>query len=264
MNLYPKHGKIPRGYNKVGRLDPSRAEEVSRAWEAKNGAIEKILRKHNVKTVLDLTCGTGSQVLYLAKRGYEVVGADVNPGPLRVARKRARKAKLRIKFQLGDMRTIKAGQFDAAISIWNAVGHLTRAGFEKAMRNIYRNLNDRGIYLFDLENLTYVQDRNLIKNFSFEKIGIEGGIKYRVLQHSIVNDKGILYFYTTRYEQRGRGRLKRIMTVGTHQLYTAKELRYMLVRSGFKVLAQYGMTNSKFTKFSNKKSASIWTVAQKR
>ena len=31
----------------------------------KNLELEKFLRKYNIKTVFDLTCGTGSQVLFL-------------------------------------------------------------------------------------------------------------------------------------------------------------------------------------------------------
>lgn len=40
-----------------------------------NHTIENILKKYNVKTVLDLTCGTGSQVFWLTKCGYEVTGS---------------------------------------------------------------------------------------------------------------------------------------------------------------------------------------------
>lgn len=48
------------------------------------------------------------------------------------------------------MRDIKVGSFDAVITIFNAVGYLTKKGFEKAMRNIYNNLNNNGLYVFDI------------------------------------------------------------------------------------------------------------------
>jgi hypothetical protein len=50
------------------------------------------------------------------------------------------------------MRTLKIGLFDAVITISNAVGHLTKAGFEKAMRSINKNLKEGGIYIFDIFN----------------------------------------------------------------------------------------------------------------
>src|SRR5579864_1272961 len=85
--------------------------------DAKNRLIEKILRKHKVKTVLDLTCGTGSQVFWLAKHGYNVTGTDFSPALLKIARDKARKEKLKVRLIKGDMRTIKVGSFDAVITI---------------------------------------------------------------------------------------------------------------------------------------------------
>ena len=52
------------------------ADNIDENTESKNAFIEKLLKAQNVKTVLDMTCGTGSQVFYLAKRGYEVIGSD--------------------------------------------------------------------------------------------------------------------------------------------------------------------------------------------
>ena len=53
------------------------AHNISEQTEAKNALIEKLLKLQNVKTVFDMTCGTGSQVFYLAERGYEVIGSDL-------------------------------------------------------------------------------------------------------------------------------------------------------------------------------------------
>ena len=61
------------------------------AFNEKNSAqinqlIEKILEKHHVETVLDLTCGTGSQVFWFVKRGYDVIGYDINSKMLKIAK----------------------------------------------------------------------------------------------------------------------------------------------------------------------------------
>lgn len=52
---------------------------VNEKTGAKNALIEKLLKEQQVKTVLDMTCGTGSQVFCLTERGYEVVGSDFSP-----------------------------------------------------------------------------------------------------------------------------------------------------------------------------------------
>lgn len=84
-----------------------------------NQTIEKILRKYKVKTVLDLTCGTGSQVFWLAKCGYTIVGSDININMLKIAKAKSKKEKLQLKFIKSDMRTALLGQFDSIITIFN-------------------------------------------------------------------------------------------------------------------------------------------------
>jgi ubiquinone/menaquinone biosynthesis C-methylase UbiE len=255
------HGKIPTWYDKDAKYEEAINEDSPNS-RTTNRTIEKILKKHNVKTVLDLTCGTGSQVFWLLKRGYQVSGSDISKGMLRIAEKKAKKEKMKIKFLHGDIRIINVGKFDAVITIFNAIGHLSKAGFEKAMRNIHRNLNNGGIYIFDIINLNYVNDSNNIIRMSYEAVETIGDTKIRNIQHSIINHEGILISYNTLYEQqKNSDDLKASKNVVTLQLYTAKELKEMLVRNGFKVLSQCGIDGSKF---SNKKTERIVTVAKKQ
>ncbi|MGB6976970.1 MAG: class I SAM-dependent methyltransferase, partial [Gammaproteobacteria bacterium] len=255
-----RHGKIPDWYNKDSEYEEAFNEDTPNA-RTTNRTIEKILKKYKVKTVLDLTCGTGSQVFWLLKRGYKVTGSDISPGMLKIAKRKAKSEKISIKFLRGDMRTIKVGNFDAAITVFNAIGHLTKAGFEKTMRNIHRNLNDGGIYLFDILNLSYVMNDDNITKLSLERVKTLGNTKIREIQHSLIDNKGILSSYTHYYAQKGSGKPKTSKTVGTLQLYTAKELREMLTRNGFKVLGQYGINGSKF---SERETERIMTVARKK
>ena len=109
----------------------------------------KAVKRDQVKTVLDMTCGTVSQVFYLAEHGYEVVGSDFSPALIQIARDKAVKIGKQITFITGDMREISVGKFDAVITIFNAIGHLTKADFEKALQNIHANLKNYGMYIFD-------------------------------------------------------------------------------------------------------------------
>jgi len=254
-----RHGKIPEWYNKDSEFEEVFHEDSANAVIT-NKSIEKILEKYKIKTVLDLTCGTGSQVFWLLKRGYQVTGSDISLGMLKIAKRKAQKEKINIEFMRGDMRNIYIGKFDAAITIFNAIGHLTKSDFEKTMRNISRNLNDGGIYIFDILNLNYVLDNNNIIKMSLERIKTVEDTKIREIQHSIINHKGILISYTIYYTQKGVGKIKTSKNIITLQLYTAKELREMLARNGFKVLCQYGIDGSTF---SDKKTERILTVAKK-
>jgi SAM-dependent methyltransferase len=52
--------------------------------------------------VLDIGCGAGSNVLFLAETGYQANGIDLSPGAVAAARARATKAGLTVSVQEGD------------------------------------------------------------------------------------------------------------------------------------------------------------------
>jgi len=247
----------PSHYNKEASSYDAFNENSSKPI---NQLIENILEKHSVKTVLDLTCGTGSQVFWLAKRGYKVIGTDINSGMLKIARSKARKEKLALKFIIGDMRTLKVGEFDAVITIFNAVGHLTKFDFEATMRNVHQNLKDGGLYIFDIFNLSYLLDGNNITKLTIDWQEIVGDTKIREIQYSTISKEGILASYDTYYEQKGYDTPKISKSSQTLQVYTAKQLKEMLQRNGFTVLDQCGIDGSELIE---NKSERILTIAKK-
>ena len=248
----------PSHYDKAAEHYDKFNEEKSQVI---NQTIETVLKKYKVKTVLDMTCGTGSQAFFLAKRGYEVVGADINANMLKVAQAKAKKEKLDIQFLEGDMRTLKAGKFDAVITIFNAVGHLTKSDFEKAMRTINQNLKEGGLYIFDINNLSYLLKDNNITTLTIDWQKVSDDTKVRDIQYSTIDKDGTLASYTTHYEQEGDNKPKISQSAQTLQLYTAQQLKDMLQRNGFKVVQQCALDGSKFSK---DKTDCILTVARKQ
>lgn len=248
----------PSHYNQSAESYDAFNEKMS---EQTNRVLEKLLKKYKVKTVLDLTCGTGSQVFWLAGRGFEVTGSDINAKMLQIARAKAAKEKLNVKLFKGDMRTLKAGTFDAVITIFNAVGHLTKSDFETAMQSIHANLKKGGLYIFDINNLSYLRNGDQITTLTIDWQKTVGDTTLREVQYSTIDENGILASYTTAIEQKGSGRPKVVKSAQTLQVYTAKELKKMLERNHFKILAQYGIDGEKFAE---NKSDRILTVAKKQ
>ena len=52
---------------------------------------------------LDLGCGTGTNALYLAQKGFTVVGVDFSPKAIATARGKAKRANLSIDFRVADV-----------------------------------------------------------------------------------------------------------------------------------------------------------------
>ncbi len=247
----------PSHYNKESEHYDAFNEESSRVI---NQTIEHILKKHNVRTVLDLTCGTGSQVLWLIKSGYEVVGVDISTMMLKVAKKKAKQEKLDIKFLEGDMRNFYVGKFDAVITIFNSVGHLTKLDFEKSMRNVNSNLKPGGIYIFDINNLDYLLKDNNITKLTIDWQVTKLDTKIRDIQYSTISFDGVLASHTISYEQKNDEKPRIAESFQTLQIYSAQQLKEMLAKNGFEVLEQLAIDGSAFVQDETDR---ILTVARK-
>lgn len=72
-----------------------------------------------VGSVLDLGCGTGEHALYLAERGHEVLGIDLAPRAIEIARAKARERNLEARFLVWDaLRAHELGRaFDTALDV---------------------------------------------------------------------------------------------------------------------------------------------------
>ena len=250
---------LPLEYGQLSEYFDLFSEQCNK--DAKNNVIESILKKYSVKTVLDLTCGTGSQLFYLANHGYTVIGADFSQNLLAIAHKKALEEKLDIQCIHGDMRTLQVGTFDAVITIDNAVGHVSKDDFEKTMRNVHSNLKDGGLYVFDIFNAQAMTSK-VVDALFMDRLGMQNGIHFHQVQHSAFDgERNLLTSYdrfTLYKEVENQTTLTGEFTL---QIYSAQELRDMLVRSGFEVLGQYGMDGLEFIE---NQTLNILTVAQRQ
>ncbi|MCH9743327.1 MAG: class I SAM-dependent methyltransferase [Gammaproteobacteria bacterium] len=244
-------------YNKEADTYDTFNEENSKVI---NQVIDLCLKKNKVKSVLDLSTGTGSQALYLSRLGYDIVGVDINSKMLSIAKSKLKRSDKNIKFIKGDMRTKKVGKFDAVITIFNAIGHLTRSDFSLSLKNIYANLKPGGIYIFDIFNLNYLLKDNNITRLTIDNQKKMGNKKFREIQYSTIDEAGILASYDIYHEQVAGKPPKITKSYQTLQVYTKEQLVEMLQSNGFIVLKQCGVDGSRFYQF---KTERLLMVAKK-
>ncbi len=112
--------------------------------------IPKILtlfKKHDVKKILDLGCGSGRHVIYFAKRGFDVYGIDIAKEGIKIAKDWLEKKKLQASFKIGSIYKKLPYQdnfFDAVIST-NVIHHAKIKDIKKAIREIERVLKPKGL-----------------------------------------------------------------------------------------------------------------------
>lgn len=90
-------------------------------------SIIKEASNSEVKSILDVSCGIGTQSLGLATLGYNVVASDISENEINRARKESAKRRLHIEFSIADMKNAfehHAKEFDVVISCDNSVPHL--------------------------------------------------------------------------------------------------------------------------------------------
>ncbi|MCF7800426.1 MAG: class I SAM-dependent methyltransferase [Candidatus Marinimicrobia bacterium] len=85
----------------------------------------------SVKTLLDVSCGTGSMAIRFARAGMQVSGVDISPEMIGEARKKVHQAGLAdgIELTVGDMRDIQYSKpFDLMINLHDGLNYLPDAG----------------------------------------------------------------------------------------------------------------------------------------
>ena len=107
----------------------------------------------DIKSILDMGCGTGGHSIPLAEKGYEVFGIDRSERMLSVARKKVINAELadKIQFQVADVQDcIINHTFDAVIAMFAVLSYqVSNEGLFSAIKTARRHLQPGGLFIFD-------------------------------------------------------------------------------------------------------------------
>lgn len=103
------------------------------------------LKQRGAQRVLDLGCGAGRHVVYLARAGFDVCGTDVSPRGLEYTRAWLDREGLRAELQLSDMTVIPYPNeyFDAIVSTY-VIHHNTLDNIRRCVAEMYRTLAPGG------------------------------------------------------------------------------------------------------------------------
>ncbi|CAG0954262.1 cobalt-precorrin-6B (C15)-methyltransferase [Anaerolineae bacterium] len=103
---------------------------------------------------LDLGCGTGTNAIYLARRGFTVVGVDFSPKAIANARVKAKRANLSIDFRVVDVTRLNSlgvhEPFDFVLDIgcFHAIDPTNRARYADGIARLTRPSSKFMLYAF--------------------------------------------------------------------------------------------------------------------
>jgi len=113
--------------------------------------LERFVASHPPGRALDLGCGTGTNVVYLARHGWDAVGVDFVGRAVVKARQRARDAGVACTFLVGDATRLEvAGPFDLALDMGclHSIPVGGRAGYAAGLARAVRSGGTFLLYAF--------------------------------------------------------------------------------------------------------------------
>ena len=141
------------------------ADTADMAWtdrtEAEVERAMRMLKPAGGERVLDLACGSGRHSLELKRQGFDVVGADISPQLLTIARREAEQQGLDVSFVEADLRQLDfEAEFDIVLSLNDgAIGYLeTDEENFHTFEVISRSLRSGGRHLMQLPNVLYARE----------------------------------------------------------------------------------------------------------
>jgi len=86
---------------------------------------------------ITLGCGVGRETIYLAKKGFDVIGLDFSPTAIKKARRRAKAAVVEIEFIVDDLTNLRhvEGTFDL-VTDFGALNDMSQKSRDQYMENV--------------------------------------------------------------------------------------------------------------------------------
>lgn len=212
-------------------------------YDAEAEYVRACLRRFgsDVRTILELGCGTGLHAIALAKRGYCVTGVDLSPVMLEAAGARIAAAPRALRdavtVERGDARTYRCGRkFDAVASLFHVASYQAdQRDITGFLDSAAAHLEPGGVFIFDFwygPAVVSAEPQVRVKRFADATTRITRVCEPRWL----VNEDRVDVDYEIRVEDVATGATETIRETHAMRYFFMPELRRLLEFAGFRVL----------------------------
>lgn len=218
--------------------------------------LDQLIRQEwgpEARSVLDVSCGIGTQALGLTQRGYDITASDLSPGAIERARREAEKRGQSIDFSVVDMRQAHEHhqrEFDVVISCDNSVPHLlSDTEIQQAFASFYRCIKPGGGCLISVRDYD-LEERSGVKVVPYGIRQVKGtrylvfqvweyeGSQYELSMYMIEDEggeEGVAHIFRTRYYAVSPDRLEELLKeVGFRDVRRAESAYYQPIIVGSK------------------------------
>lgn len=184
--------------------------------------------------LLDLACGTGSFSNEFAKSGIQVIGVDISPEMLNVAREKSEKEGLDVLYLCQDASELDLyGTVDGAVCCMDSINHITDIEvLSEAFKNVSLFLEPDCLFVFDVNTL--YKHKEILANNTFV---LEEENLYCVWQNEYFEDQRLTEITLDFFKSEKDNIYNRCEQFIEERAYTTKELTDLLEAAGFSVEA---------------------------
>lgn len=210
--------------------------------------LEKLFKKHNAKTIIDIGCGTGDHAIELARRGYTIIGTDRSQAMIHEANKRTRglpdSVIKNLKFIHDDAEKVFDDlkiDFDAILILGNTLSH-NPTNYKKLLMKSYQYLSDNGVMVLQVTNFQKIlKKQKRLQNFSIvpQTNGLIKEYAFIEFYDPPIDKKTILKTFAILAQDKNRWRWSGIRN--SLMAYTDKSsLTQLLKKAGMKNIQIFG------------------------
>ncbi len=197
--------------------------------------IDKTLKKYGVPSgslLLDLACGTGSITLPLSRLGYDMIGVDLSPEMLDMARSKS--GGRDILWLCQDMRDFELyGTVAATVCCLDSINYILRRDeLEMCFSLVHNYLDCGGIFIFDVNSPYKFQNIYKDNHYILEADGVYCG-----WQNSYNKKSGICHFDLSIFAKMQDGLWQRFDELQREKCYSQRVLTSCLEKTGFEILS---------------------------
>jgi ubiquinone/menaquinone biosynthesis C-methylase UbiE len=231
-------------------------------YDAELPFFKDVLGRHNVKSVLDCSCGTGKHVIRFLQLGFEATGSDVSSEMVKKAKKNAASLSIKASFVKADFKKLTKvfdREFDCVVCLGNSLNHeLTERGMLSALKSMYGVLRNEGLIIIQIRNLPRLaEEKKKIFPIHFHK---EANGDRKLFVYVLDFQRSSVTFNVVSFlEFDGEPRFE--VDSVDYRIVSAEKLQALMTKAGFEELEIYG--NFKFAKFSDKRSEDIVAIGRK-
>ncbi|MGI6498134.1 MAG: class I SAM-dependent DNA methyltransferase [Oscillospiraceae bacterium] len=189
-----------------------------------------------IRTVLDLACGTGSLSCVLAQRGYEVIGADASAEMLSVAMEKSQAVEgVRPIFLHQAMEHLDLyGTVDACICCLDSLNYIPARALAEGMKKVCLFLEPGGLFLFD------IRPPWVLKEMDGQTFFDEREDLYCIWQAAFEEKGARCRFALDLFQREESGLWRRSFEEHVEYAHSLELLHRMMTDAGFLEIRQYG------------------------